>query len=419
VATILLTWELGGGIGHLMNLRPIGAELVRRGHRVVAALRDLTHAGAIFEGSGIAFVPAPLVAGRRGPRYDPICGFGQILGNVGFAEEAVLTTLLSSWQTLLDLVQPDLVVADHSPSALLALRGRPIPRVNVGLGFFCPPDSRPLPIWVPPEDPLHRQAAQDEEAITATVNRVLEKFQRPKLARLGEIFGQVDEVVLATYREFDHFGPRPQLRYWGHWPFGTANPAPSWPAGAGPKVYAYLKPYPGLEVLLTALQAQHLPTLIFAPAIVPALQARFADPCLRFTHQPVDLQQAAAQCDLAVVQAGHGTAAGLLLAGKPCLLIPLHLEQLMFAHKAAQTGAARVLGKEAEAPAAEALQDLLTNDSYRRSAQNFAQRYRPLVPGSQIGELANHLEALCRRPRLRLAAMPLRGGWPLVPPPAG
>ena len=40
--TVLLAWELGGGLGHFMNLRPLAEGLRRRGHRVVAALRDLS-----------------------------------------------------------------------------------------------------------------------------------------------------------------------------------------------------------------------------------------------------------------------------------------------------------------------------------------------------------------------------------------
>ena len=48
MATILLTWELGGGLGHLANLGPIAGLLTDRGHRVCAALRHPSSANGIL-----------------------------------------------------------------------------------------------------------------------------------------------------------------------------------------------------------------------------------------------------------------------------------------------------------------------------------------------------------------------------------
>jgi hypothetical protein len=38
--TILFCWELGGGLGHLMQMLPLADDLVKSGHRVFVALRD-------------------------------------------------------------------------------------------------------------------------------------------------------------------------------------------------------------------------------------------------------------------------------------------------------------------------------------------------------------------------------------------
>jgi hypothetical protein len=222
------------------------------------------------------------------------------------------------------------------------------------------------------------------------------------------VFHEVDEIFLATYREFDHFGPRSNVRYWGHWPFGAVAAVPEWPAGSGQKIYAYLKPFPGLEGLLAALLEQGLPTLILGGGIEPALQERFANPHLRFVERPLDLRQVAQQCDLAVLMAGHGTTAALMLAGKPCLLVPPFLEQLLFARKAEQTGAARVLTKEVGAPAARSLQELVSNPGYRAQAQAFAARYTGFRPGQQVLEVVDHLERLCRGSMLRMVRLPAR-----------
>ena len=59
MATILLAWELGGGLGHFMNLRPVAEGLARRGHRVVAVLRDLTSARRSYLIQGFRFSKRP------------------------------------------------------------------------------------------------------------------------------------------------------------------------------------------------------------------------------------------------------------------------------------------------------------------------------------------------------------------------
>jgi UDP:flavonoid glycosyltransferase YjiC (YdhE family) len=403
MATVLLTWELGGGIGHLMNLRPIGQELIKRGHRVIAAVKELSNVHDVFAGTGIAAIAAPLVRVTR-KYFDPMRGMAHILGNVGFADERVLTTLFEAWNTLLDLLQPDLVVADHSPNALLALHGREmtsrkrIPRVNVGLGFFCPPDGVPLPYWLKSGEMQYRQQIiSDERNITASVNHMLQAHGRPPLARLSEFYAEADEIVLATYREFDHFGPRAEtdgaVRYWGHWPYAPGI-SPRWPEGNGSRIYAYLKPFPTLEHVLGQLRRLGHPTLVFAGGIERAIQQRHSSPTLRFENQPLDLRLVAEQCDFAVLNAGHGTAVSLLLAGKPGVQLPLFTEQMLFAQLVEQHKLGRNADVSDPMKINAALTDLLNNSIYQTKAKEFAARYAHFKPGEQIPEIVNRLEKL-------------------------
>jgi len=59
MATVLMTWELGAGLGHMTRMREVGQRLVARGHRVIAVLRDLYRAGPVFDGSGMQLLQAP------------------------------------------------------------------------------------------------------------------------------------------------------------------------------------------------------------------------------------------------------------------------------------------------------------------------------------------------------------------------
>ncbi len=57
--TILIAWELGGGLGHLLQLAPVVKGLAQRGHRVVLALKDLSRARAVFP-EGVQLLQAPV-----------------------------------------------------------------------------------------------------------------------------------------------------------------------------------------------------------------------------------------------------------------------------------------------------------------------------------------------------------------------
>lgn len=116
MATILVTWELGGGLGHLVPLLPLVHGLCRRGHRVFAALKDLSRAAAVFGRDGVSYLQAPFRLGQVGNHIPRPRTFAHILHNVGFADAEELRTLAEAWRNLYDYVQPDLILFDHSPT---------------------------------------------------------------------------------------------------------------------------------------------------------------------------------------------------------------------------------------------------------------------------------------------------------------
>lgn len=228
------------------------------------------------------------------------------------------------------------------------------------------------------------------------MNKFLRARKRPELPCLAKLFNDIDDVILATYRELDHFGARPNMRYWGHWPFGTAN-KPQWPAGEGPKIYAYLKPFPGLEPLLQFLKQSGSPTVVFCGGIEQAVQDRFSCPTIRFETKPLDLQRVASESDLSITHAGHGTLAAFLLAGKPCAMIPPFVEQLLLSKRVEQLGAGRLATPDQPQGIMEAVREVMDNPKYRQGAQAFATRYAGFVPGQQIPSLVDRLETLLQR----------------------
>jgi hypothetical protein len=93
-AAHLLAWKLGGGLGHLAHLRLLGEALLARGHRVVAAVRDLTAAAGVFAGTEIPCLQAPMKIRLSPRRIEPLLSAAHVLHNTGFADVEELAALV-------------------------------------------------------------------------------------------------------------------------------------------------------------------------------------------------------------------------------------------------------------------------------------------------------------------------------------
>ena len=275
MAKVLLAWELGAGKGHLVNLLPLAQGLRAHGHRLFLALRDLAHAQTVFGGLGAAYLQSPYKAGPpRTPIFVPR-SFAHLLYNVGFGDPPELEILVAAWRNLFEMIDPDLIVFEHSPTALLAARGCRARKVVLGNGFLCPPDSTPWPDlrpWMPPDAEV---IVRGEELVLKNVNEVLRLAGQPPLERLAQLYAEVDDVLLTTVAEFDPYEDRSGARYRGPW-LPTGGETPTWPAGHGPRIYAYLKSFPALPQLLTLLRQRGHPTIVSCDGLPPALLLRHA-----------------------------------------------------------------------------------------------------------------------------------------------
>lgn len=393
MATILFTWELGLAMGHVGTLRPLAEALGRKGHRVYAALKDVMKARHLAPQAEFPCLQAPV-------RLNPVRGvvhlpstFAHVLYNAGFGSAAELRPLADAWRAIFDLVKPDLLVLEHSPTALLASFSRRVRRVCIGTGFTCPPDLTPLPDWRPNQRNDPDRLLRDEEQVRSTIIELLVEWGQMPLAKVTDLYTRADETFLTTFEELDHFGPRRRVEYWGTG-FSSLGTMPQWPRGSDPKVFAYLKPFAALDGLLSWLAEQRLPTLIYCPEIDPKLQARLESETLQFASQPVDLAAAGKWCDVALLNATHGTTAAMLLAGRPTLQIPLFLEQQLTADNVVRMGAGLIAPANRPDESIRQLTKLLSDGSFAQAAQRFQQRYAHFDRRGQLDRLIARVEQL-------------------------
>jgi UDP:flavonoid glycosyltransferase YjiC (YdhE family) len=374
MATFLLTWELGAGSGHLVRLCPI-LDLSQRGHKVFAALKDVGRAKTVLSDGLTGLFQTPSYVQKVASEFSPPLSFAHILHNVGFDDISRLSQVCAAWSEIYERVRPDVVVFDHSPAALLAARGLPFRRVLIGSGFFCPPDRTPLPSLRPWIQADPQRLLHDERQLLDRMNAVLRSFKRPSLERVTQLYAEVEENFLTTFRELDHYPDRPPATYWGAWTKTSGKP-PQWPQVEGKRIFAYLKPSTGLAQLLQILAESRQPTIVSCDGIGAETQNRFAAPNIRFENERVDLEAVGRDCDFGVLNGNHGTTIALLLCGKPSFHVPITLEQAMLADAVRRTGAGLAASGARPAEVAQRFERMLCESEHTSGARAFQARYK-------------------------------------------
>jgi len=389
---ILLVWEEGCGWGHVVPLRRVAGELVARGHEVVFAARELDRAQALFADLPVPLWQAPFLHHTVPGAPDPPSTLAHAWHVQGFGDPDALAGAAGAWRTLFEHLEPDLILCDSAPLALLAARAVPAKRATFGWGWCHFPDVHPLQDLRPElgRDPATLLA--DELAVLANANALLAEWGLPPMDRLMAIESEVDEAIVTTFPELDHFGPRDGVRYAG--PVSHLEREPEEAEDLGEcRVFAYLKPFPAMTAVFEMLAEGELPSVVCCDRIEPEVRARYASPKLRFHDRLVDIDAAARACDVAILNAGHGATAAALLAGAPLLLVPLHLEQEILARRVEALGAGLAAGPAEGARLGMQLWTLLEDDRYRRAARAFAAAHAGFDPGSGVAAIVDRLEA--------------------------
>lgn len=355
---ILCTWEIGGELGHISRFSKIVKTLEMEGYQVIVALKDLSRAFPFFCDTNARLLQAPVWLPKI-TMQRPIACLADALLLLGYLEPDPLHCLTLAWQAMVDMVKPDLVIFDYSPTAMLALTGNPIPKILIGTGFADPVPGHPLADWRPhafSDQLIERQ----ELRVLQQVNRVLNRQDKPALAQLADLFA-VDRVLISTFPELDLYRElrKGKADYCTGATAKVTAKAIEFKETGRPRILAYLQPaYPQLQPLIAALALCNADVFIACPQGQPEMFQPHLSDHFQFSIELVDLQGAMATADLFV---GHGSSSSVkesLVAGNPILVLPIQLEQLLTGKKLQEAGLGLLVEK---IPSQEAMVDLLNN----------------------------------------------------------
>lgn len=393
MARILISWELGGDYGHLSRLLPVARELQRRGHDPMFAVRDLGGAQAILGPHRLQWLQAPLWIGQV-TNLPPAISHPELLMRFGFLHAIGLTGICRAWRSLIELVSPQLLLFDHAPTGLLATRGLGIPRINIGDGFSIPPQTRPLPPYRWWQKENMGRVQDSERHAWQTANEVLFALGAPPLQNFAELT-VCEETLLCTFKELDHYPSRNASTYLGPmYSLGQGLPI-EWPGPGVKRVFAYIKPgYQGTEHALEALARSGAFVAAHVPGASKQMLARYNASHMTISAVPYSMETASAGCDLCVCHGGAGTSAAMLIAGKPLLLLPMQLEQMMTAKRVEQLGAGISVPPESAAQVLRFLKRALNEEALAEHAREFADSHRNYDPAATACLVADRCESL-------------------------
>ena len=369
MATLLLAWELGEGLGHDQRLLRIGRALAAEGHRPIFVLGNVTESWRQFQQESFPVLQAPYWNWWPGRNTFMAGSYADVLAVRGWEKVETLLPLVEAWQRLIDYIQPSLIVIDHAPTLCLAAY-RTLPVVQVGGWFSLPPASAPtFPPLVPDRPPVIAQ-----ENLLAVVQEVQQVRKRPVPRTLTDIFAATNRFPI-SFAELDPYQPFRQEAVWH--PFDILPPLVQEKAGL-PGFFAYLRAdNSNVEQWLIDAARTGLKGTAYLRGATAGLKERLRSQGLTVTDEPVPLAEALKECTIILHHGGSTTANMAFAAGRPQLVFPQHLEQALTAKLLEKLGVG-VFVPPGMAPdtVGRAVRDLASNKRWSEAASNWASRCR-------------------------------------------
>jgi UDP:flavonoid glycosyltransferase YjiC (YdhE family) len=317
--TALFAWELGSHLGHASPMAEIARSLESDGVRVVAAGRELASLRIAFSGLNALLLQAPVWPGHRHFGNEVTqASFLDVLVNAGFAAPDKLASVVTGWRAVIELVKPDIIIADHSPGLMVAAYGGAVPVLSVGTGFTMPP----LELGRFPPLRAHRAPIVPEAQVLAGLSPILAEAGVAPPDTLTRLFKGTERFVF-SFPELDPFRTfRQETLYLPPEPLpGFVDPP------VAPRVFVYLgSENPTLESIVQSLVESDLSIIAYLRGDVGPLSDFLAMRGHEVHKTPPKLADTLPRVSHVLSGGGSFTCHAALAAGRPHLVAPGHNE---------------------------------------------------------------------------------------------
>jgi UDP:flavonoid glycosyltransferase YjiC (YdhE family) len=294
--------------------------------------------------------------------------------------------MVQAWQGLIDVVQPAFIVANHCPTLCVAAYGS-VPIVHIGFGFVLPPaDQETFPPLLPRQSLL-----VPESKIVQTIQEIQERRRRPYPSILPALFRSAERfvTVLPDLDVYKSVRKEPQV--------GPLEPKLSGPvpAPSSPSFFAYLSAEcQGVDVLFAGLAQTGVKGSAHIRGANGELASRLSASGIVIYETPAPLSEVLPKVSLLIHHGGVGLAQQALAAGRPQIILPRHLEQMLNAQLVQQLGVGEYLaGELSQAAVSRIVRQVVEDVRYLERARNAAESVQASGPWDPFDRIT---EACCK-----------------------
>jgi hypothetical protein len=343
---ILFCWELGEDYGHLGKILALANQFNNQGIDFYVASKDLSTASKIDWPAHVKFIQAPIWL-QSNKLALSAASFAEILLYKGFDSYRSLKILTDAWLSIFNLVLPDIILFDHSPSALLAASNLKVPKLIISNPYLTPAPGTSAINLIPNADFDQQKALEIHAWVLNLINSVKKDYGTEPIQAIGDLF-KVDETFLSGFSETDYFSSyRSNVTYCGAAlakSFGRQDP--HWQPGFSRKSIAYLKARdPRSGTILQVLAAMQARTLCFYSGSKTEDIRQFANSSLTVSNVPFNLTNAYAEAGTVICHGGQGVVNEALSRGIPLIMAPTQAEQYFIAERIKRMGAGIIIDK--------------------------------------------------------------------------
>jgi hypothetical protein len=385
---VLLAWELGGGLGHIGPLLRLADGLAERGYRPVLAVRNLVEPWPAWSHTRFPVMQAPFWQPRQEDPEDSgfAAGYADILAIRGFTAPDDLMPMVQAWQSLLVVVRPAFVIGSHCPTLCVAAYGS-VPIVLIGFGFVLPPaDQETFPLLLPQQNLL-----VPESKIVQTIQEVQERRKRPFPSTLPGLFSSAERFVTVLPQLDVYKSVRTELQV------GPLEPKLSGPVPvpSPPAFFAYLSAdCRGVDVLVAGLAQAGIKGSAYIRGATGELASRLCAFGITIHETPAPLAEVLPKVSLLIHHGGVGLAQRALAAGRPQIIFPRHLEQMLNAQLVQQLGVGEYLaGELSQKAVSRIVRQVIEDARYLERARNAASSVQAGGPWDPFDRI---MEACCK-----------------------